>query len=111
MDQTRIDIFRSSHVEREMRTISVVEMNSLGSGQSDLTIIDETSIECVLMFEGTNHPFCKDVVVAVANGTHTWPNTFLKQNLHVRMSTVLDPMIGMMNAVVFYFREVFKRHS
>ena len=110
MVDAKINIMRHSHLERQMRTVSVVIVNSLSGSEVDLVKIGETGVQIILRFERSNHAFGECIVITVANFAHTGTDTVLGQDIQVRARGVLYAMIAVVNEFSFLFGELFESH-
>ncbi len=93
-----------------MRTIRIVQMDSLMDGQVNLGTIDKAISQVILVFENTDEAFGEDVVVAVADCAHAGLDLVTQQGVHVQMAGVLDTMIAMMDQGLRCDRVVLERH-
>ena len=93
-----------------MRTIRIVQMDSLMDGQVNLGPIDKALSQVILVFENTDEAFGEDVVVAVTDCAHAGLDLVTQQGVHVQMAGVLDTMIAMMDQGLRCDRVVLERH-
>ena len=54
-----------------MWTIGIIEMDNLLNCQIDLSKIHETGIQAIFGFQDTDETFGEDIVVAIADRSHT----------------------------------------
>ena len=82
-----------------MWSISIVKMNYLLNCQVYLSEIHEAGVETIFGFQYADETFCKNVVITISNGSHTWLNMTGEQGVHVGMARILNAMIRVVNQV------------
>ena len=108
--ETKINVMGHSHIQRHMRTVSVVIVNSLFGSEKHLVMISETGIQIILILKSANYTFSEDIVITVANFAHTGTDTVLGQDFHVWARSVLHAMTAVVDEISFRFRELLESY-
>ena len=88
-----IDLGGRGVIQREMKSVGIVEMNGFSYGPASAVWIGKTLVHQVFQLEDAIDPFGHDVVVGVARGPHAGTDPCGLQKLLVRSADVLNAVV------------------
>ena len=105
-----IKLFWFLIIERQMRALHVVEIDSLSDSAERLLMRKKAAIQAILKLQDAIDPFCKCVVIGIANLAHTGADVMVSKLLPKGMTGVLGAMITVKDETVWAPGHLSKRH-